>query len=107
MEDTFEIFHKPVRYRLQDQTGLAQLGVPGDHYLVLRVRPEGGHEPALQAGPDLVGQVEDGSLDSEDKRDPLVILADDHLVLGLVRLCVDGTSHVVLNVNIIQLFTRL
>ena len=64
MEDTFEIFHKPVRYRLQDQTGLAQLGVPGDHYLVLRVRPEGGHEPSLQAVPDLVGQIEHGGLET-------------------------------------------
>ena len=63
MENTFEIFDKSVRDRLQDQTVLPQLGVPGHHDLVLRVRPEGGHEPSLQTVPDLVGQIEDCGLE--------------------------------------------
>ena len=63
MENAFEIFDKSVRYRLKDQTVVPQLGVSGDHDLVLRVRPEGGHETALQARPDLVGQIEDRSLE--------------------------------------------
>ena len=44
-------------------------------------------------------------LDSEDKSDPLVILTDDHLVLGVVRLCMDDTSHVLL--DIIRIRTQL
>ena len=63
MENAFEVFDKSVRYRLKDQTVVPQLGVSGDHDLVLRVRPEGGHEPSLQARPDLVGEIEDCSLE--------------------------------------------
>ena len=37
-------------------------------------------------------------LDSEDKGDPLVVLADDDLVLGSIRLGMDSTSHVFLNI---------
>ena len=62
MENTFEIFHKSVRKGLKNEAGVPQLGFLGHHDLVLRVRPEGGHETSLQAGPDLVGQVEDCSL---------------------------------------------
>ena len=43
-------------------------------------------------------------LDSEDKGDPLVILTDDNLVRGFIRLGVDDTSHVILNIIIITLF---
>ena len=43
-------------------------------------------------------------LDSEDKGDPLVILTDDNLVRGFIRLGVDDTSHVILNIIIISLF---
>ena len=43
-------------------------------------------------------------LDSEDKGDPLVILTDDNLVRGVIRLGVDDTSHVILNIIIITLF---
>ena len=62
MENTFEIFHKSVRKGLKNEAGVPQLGFLGHHDLVLRVRPEGGHQTSLQAGPDLVGQVEDCSL---------------------------------------------
>ena len=55
MENTFEIFHKSVRKGLKDEAGVPQLGFLGHHDLVLRVRPEGGHQTSLQAGPDLVG----------------------------------------------------
>ena len=43
-------------------------------------------------------------LDSKDKGDPLVILTDDNLVRGFIRLGVDHTSHVILNIIIITLF---
>ena len=43
-------------------------------------------------------------LDSEDKGDPLVILTDDNLVRGFIRLSVDHASHVILNIIIITLF---
>ena len=63
VEHAFEVFDKSLDYRLQDQTLVPNLCFSGDHDLALRVRPERRHEPALEGGPDLVGQEEDGCLE--------------------------------------------
>ena len=119
MEDAFEIFDKSLHNRLQDQALVSYLSVSGDHDLTLGVRPERGHEPALQDGPDLVGQEEDGSLEmyhvdildllclrvvfraylySKDKCDPLVVMGLRTVLVN--RLHVDHTAQVLLGLTV-------
>ena len=62
VEDTFEILDESVCHQLENEVLILELAVPGHEHLPPGVSPEGGHEAALQCGPDLVRHVKHSRL---------------------------------------------